>query len=136
MGYVRKVRPVKLIFDDEEYAGLEIRMKPMPLGEFLGLYDQVHEIEDDDKSGSFESVIRGTADKLVGWNLENEDGTPVPATFEGLLEQDLVFVRDIISGYKSALFGVDSPLSQDSNSGSQLEEVSIPMEILSESHAS
>ncbi|MGH7774463.1 MAG: hypothetical protein ACREQA_19745 [Candidatus Binatia bacterium] len=132
MGYVRKAPVVKLIFSGEEYEGLEIRMKSMPLGDFLDLDSQVRDTGDDN-SEAFENVIKRVASKLISWNLVQEDQTPIPATFEGLLEQDLVFVRDILDAYRVSLFGVDTPLPSSSDSGRQLEEELIPMETLSKS---
>lgn len=146
MGYVRKAPIVNLVFDDEEYEGLEIRMKSMPLGEFIEM-DQKLQDADDDRDGktqnanghrdeAFSTTMKKLSDKLVSWNLEREDRTPVPATYDGLLEQDLVFVRDILHAYKVSLFGVDNPLPEGSSDGETFPEASIPMETLSPSQAS
>lgn len=132
MGYVRKTPVIKLMFDDEEYEGLEIRMESMPLGEFL----EIDKLSQDDGHDAFRKMIEQLASHLRDWNLEEENGTPVPANLEGLKKQDLVFVRAIVNGYRGALFGVGNPLPQKSSNGDQSQEALIPMETLSPSQAS
>lgn len=103
MGYRRKraEQPIyRLVFADAELAGLEVDCQPAPLGvvqdftklaEFVGTPAQ--------ELAATTMVLETFARSLVAWNLEDEDGTPVPATIEGLLTQDTPFVMQIIEAW-------------------------------------
>jgi hypothetical protein len=103
MGYRRKraEQPIyRLVFADDELAGLEVDCRPAPLGvvqdftklaEFVGTRAQ--------ELAATAMVLETFGQSLVGWNLEDEDGTPVPATIEGLLAQDTPFVMRIIEAW-------------------------------------
>ena len=70
---------------------------------------------------------------LVEWNLEEEDGTPIPCTPDGLLAQEYELVIAIINAWVSAVHNVSPSLKERSNDGMRSVVESIPMETLSES---
>jgi hypothetical protein len=125
MGYQRKV--YRLVFDDPEMDGLEVRAKSVSLGAMRKAADS------DDEFLMMELFAKA----LVSWNLE-DDGEPVPATLEGLEDQDPEFVTAIITAWTGTISGVPdaSPLGGGSDSGRRSLEASIPMETLSPSRAS
>lgn len=125
MGYQRKI--YKLVFDDPEMNGLEVRARSVSIGAMR----KVQETND-------EFLMMELFSKaLVSWNLE-DDGVPVPATLEGLQDQDADLVLAIVGAWMGTIAGVPdaSPLDDASNSGKPSLEASIPMEPLSASQAS
>lgn len=130
MGYVRQKKIYKLVFADEEYNGLEVRTTGVPLGKFLEMSELANQAKESpgQANDSAKSLIENFATALVDWNLENEDGSPVPATADGLYQQDFDFVLSLISAWMEAIAQVPGPLGQTSNSGEQSLEASLPME--------
>lgn len=141
MGYVRKRKLYRLVFDDEELAGLEVVTKASS----VDAYEQIsllanrkpgHLTEDDlDKTGH---LYREFAKVLVSWNLEEHEDpfdessplVPVPATVGGLMAQDLPFVLTIILAWMDA---VASALAGSAPTQEDLAELEagLPMEPLS-----
>ena len=135
MGYRRQTKTYKLVFRDEEFDGLEVRAKSMPLGVFLDMEAAAFEADRGSKEKGLE-MMQYFSDVLTSWNVEDEKGNPVPTTVDGLLTQDFDFVQEIIATWKLAMIGVDAPLRQNSPGGEQFQEGLIPMETWSEGQAS
>lgn len=149
MGYRAKPRVFRLEFEDRD--GLEVRAESRSLGELLRLGDDALEraagLDADTlmKMGAGALSREATAvmaaglesflGAVVSWNLEYTDGTPVPATVEGVMAlADPGLVFEMVTGWQSALQAVSSgPLPQTSNGGNPSVEVSIPMAPLSAS---
>lgn len=75
------------------------------------------------------------ADNLVSWNLEDEDGNPVPTTYEGICSLETRFAKKLLNAWRDAMTAVDNPLHSGSTSGGPSRkaaplELSIPMETL------
>lgn len=147
VGYTPKRRTFVLEFDDPEFDGLEVRARAVPVGQFLdivGLADAVDaggfgELTQEQTVQAFTAtanLLSSFADVLVDWNVENEDGSPVPATLEGLRQQEFTFVMQIIRAWMAVAAGASDPLGPASNDGAQSVEVFLPMETLSASQAS
>lgn len=146
MGY-RRAKPIYVLkFDDPELEGLEVRASGASIGQLMELLDlarfatgQKFGVEDvKELDGLFDLF----ASKLISWNLEDEEGTPV--TFEPigeetaveakariLRDQDLMFGLDLVLAWVGAVIGVSGPLDQPSTDGTPLAVASIPMETLS-----
>lgn len=132
MGY-KRTKTYRLVFEDPEFEGLEVRAKSVPTGSFL----KITELMDLGGSEGFTSddmdKIRdlfGTfAGALIDWNLEDDDDQPVPATLDGLLSQDLDFVLQIIKAWMEAVTTPPESLGKGSPSGVQFPEGSIPMAV-------
>lgn len=140
MGYRRERRIIRLVFEDEELAGLEVRARSVSLGRMLDLLDLADRAKEQDRQ-AIEHIFRMFADALESWNLEDENDTPVPLTYEGLLGQDTDFVMDLVLAWKDGVAGIRVPLDQPSSDGSASQttagaELLIPMEPLSASLAS
>jgi len=139
MGYKRRKTIYRLVFEDEEFDGLEVRAYAPPLG-FLERAMKMGALSgrpaDDlspDEIELLNGLFTGFANYLVSWNLEEDDGKPVPATLEGLRAQDLSFVFQIIDAWLNSVGEVASPLGRSSNAGLQSLVASLPMEPLSSS---
>lgn len=131
MGFKAKATILKLKFVDEEYEGLEIRAKSPSMGTFL----EIAELADVDVTSAdaedvaavlklFEHFI----DSVKDWNLEDDDGVPVPKTVDGLKSLDIDFVMDLVGAWMDGLKGLSPGLPQPSGSGQPSLEASIPME--------
>jgi hypothetical protein len=140
VGYRRTRNIYKLTFADGEFEGLEVRAHSLPTGQFLdlaGLADLADSKKfSKDDIGKLEGLFQGFAKALVSWNLEEEDGTPIPATLEGVKGQEIEFILTLIMEWMGTIGGISDPLASRSTSGETSLELSIPMEIRSGSQQS
>jgi hypothetical protein len=152
VGFTPKRKQYNLKFENEDYNGLEVSMTGSSLGEVLdsmnigalmGEADQLridaqNAVTPDDLkaiaakaarvSDATDRFYRDFASHLVKWNVEEPPGTPVPANYEGVKTQELTFIADILTSWRTAVQGVEPDLSQPSNDGARSLEGSIPME--------
>lgn len=143
MGFKPPRKVYRLLFADEDMAGLEVRARSMRLGQMMELLDLM-ELADrpltaEDKP-KVHQLFATFAKALVSWNVEDDEedgGQPVPATLDGLYSQEQGFVIAIIKAWTEAVAAVPPPLPQPSSGGvpSAL-EASIPMAPLSPSPVS
>lgn len=125
MGYKRKGNTFTLVFDDSEYAGLEIEAKSLAFGDFLDVSTRFSkaDLTGDDIS----SVLAAFANSLVRWNLEDDSDQPVPATVEGVRSLDLPFILAVVSAWINGIAGTPGDLGKDSPSGDNSPEASMQM---------
>jgi hypothetical protein len=138
MGYKRERRVYRLVFDDPEFEGLEVRARSIPIRDLKRLMALDTESDSKgDRAAAITEMMFSFAEALVSWNMEDDNG-PVPPTLESIEAEDADFMMMIIGQWLSVISRVDdaSPLPATSGSGSQSLEVSIPMEPLSRSQAS
>jgi hypothetical protein len=132
VGFKRNPKIYRLKWEDGDYAGLEVNIRSLNMGQLLEAKSG--------KSASGKDGLEGTvellADRILDWNLENEDGTPVPATLEAMKGEDDDLILDIINRWMEAVSGVQAPLDATSPSGEISQVASIPTEALSPSLAS
>lgn len=140
MGYRKGRRVYCITYEDHE--GLEVRAHSAPVGFFSKVMSLA---ELDGKSSinltaedikSVDDVFDGFVKHLIAWNLEDEDGAPVPCTREGLDTLELPFALELIQGWMEGTMGVSAPLGDASSSGRPSLEASLPMEPLSTSRVS
>ncbi|MGR6923083.1 hypothetical protein ACU635_53265 [[Actinomadura] parvosata] len=134
MGYKRPTKVYKLVFaEDDDMAGLEVRARSMSTGALLDMAPlldlKLSASPTAEEMESIAELLEKFAQVLVSWNLEDEDGQPVPATLEGLLDQDIDFVIRIIMAWADAISGVPAPLPQTSPDGEPSLAASIPMDV-------
>lgn len=137
-GYRHKAKTYTLTFDD--YPGLKVVTKSTSVGvlsrmmrlavEFGGIGTDDLTAEDVDR---MDELFAGFAKALVSWNLEDENGTPVPTTVEGVRDQDFDFILSIIMSWADAVSDTPGDLGKGSNSGPLFPEGSLPMAPLSPS---
>lgn len=126
MGYRRKSKTYRIIWDEGEYEGLEIRMKSLSVGEMLELGSAT-------EGGVYENLVKPFTDHLISWNLEDENGKPVPATSKGVGEQDMDLVVAAAMKWMSAMTDVQPDLKETSPSGEISLEDELNLESLSKS---
>lgn len=124
MGYVRKQKIYRLVFENGDLAGFVARVKSCSFGAII------------DAGTDLEANTALLADCLVDWNLERADGSPVPCDLENLRAQDPPLINALIKAFSDAVFSVNDPLAQSSPAGPPSVEASLPMEPLSASRAS
>jgi hypothetical protein len=133
VGYKRNPRIYRLIFEDGEYSGLIVRVRSMPLGQFLEIAALADASNHSD--GEVEKLFKAFAGALVDWNLETDgpegETWPVPADLDGLYDQDLEFGLFLIGEWVRAIGGVPDPLAGSSTSGGTSPVASLPMEVSS-----
>jgi len=119
---------IRLVFDDERYAGLVVRARSMSIGDYLE-FQALSARAEETVSGSRE-MLSVFADRIVSWNIADpETGSPVPATLDGLLTLEPNFVLDMIRAWRAAMTGVTKDQGKGSGSGETSPELSVPMEL-------
>lgn len=108
MGYRRQRRVLHLVFaEPSAYAGLEVKVRAMSFGDFYAY------------TGLERDQQEMLAEHLVSWNVEDEDGTPVPATLEGIRSREVDEIKAIKRAWTDAMTEVPEgdPLALSSTSG-------------------
>jgi hypothetical protein len=136
MGFKKVSTVLRLKFEDAAMTGLEVLAKSVPTGDFLDLMEAAGKMDltsqdfDPEDLKAVRVLIEGFAKALVSWNLEDEDGQPVPATLQGVRDQELDFLLPIVTAWMDAVAGVSASLGKASGSGGTSLEAAIPMEAL------
>jgi hypothetical protein len=129
MGYVPRRTLYKLDFSETEHAGLEVVTRSASMAALLDIMTLADEVE----SAGVKKAGRADLDRLFAlfdevlhdWNVETEDGEPVPPTMEGLLSQDPSFVMTVITAWGQAMTRAPADLGKGSGSGG-ISEVTPP----------
>lgn len=127
MGYRPKRKIYTLEFDGEEYEGLEVKIRGLNTGQVM----DIDTARQDGGDAAIVAMLQLMADQLVEWNVEDDDGAPVPTTFEGVRSLDIDFNWAIIDAWQNAAAGVPAPLESASTSTAPSLVASIPTETLS-----
>ena len=134
----RERKLYQLTFDDPELDGFECVMSGVSLDRFIEISALAAELET--PAGrtreNIEAQFTTLAASLVEWNLDDEDGNPVPCDYDGLADQDFDFVMAIMLGWMKAISQVSVPLDSGSSSGETSPEASLGLASLSRSRAS
>jgi hypothetical protein len=130
-GYKRNRKIYKLVFDEStDYPGLEVQVRTLSLGQLLDARSRA-----DDEDGT-KRMVDLFAERLISWNLEDEADQPVPATLDGIRDQDDDLILALIARWQEAMRGVPAPLDGASPSGETTAAESRLAELPSESLAS
>lgn len=129
MGH-RRIPTIYTFDQIPDEDGLIVRMKSIRFGKLRRLIA----LTDDDSADemAIEEIVQLMAESLVSWNLEDENGVPVPANAEGLDDQDLDFIMKIVDAWTSRLTGSDGPgdLGKGSTDGGKFPGQPLTMEAL------
>lgn len=153
MGYQRPILCIK--FEGPEVGdldGLEVMCRRMSVGHIENLQalaQTTPDMEDPENFARFNRIIKILADHLVSWNLEDENGIPVPlvgfvedeqgkkvldkdgsplrVAVQSLRRLDFPFIMGLAQGWMAQAIGVTPPLSTPSRDGEPFLEGSIPM---------
>lgn len=134
MGFRPQRTHYRLKFEDPAYAGLEVVTGSASMRSFTQIA-KVAALDptkiDADSMSQVDVAFRAFGAVLISWNLESESGQPVPATVEGLYDQELPFVLTLFKSWAEAIASVPGPLPQTSSAGNRALEESMSMEPLS-----
>lgn len=123
MGFKKVPTIHTLTFEGTEYEGLEVRMKSTSVGKMRSMLTLLGGSDDEGDEGSslafVDSVIDMLVEYMVSWNMEEEDGTPIPADAEGLSDQELPFLLMLSERYLDQLTGPGPELGKGSPAGQQ-----------------
>lgn len=134
MGFKVERKILNLRFED--YDGMEVRARTVAFGQLLDVSEQAETLRTDGKMDKVRGFLALFTSRLESWNLEDEDGSSIPASEAGLLSLDTDMGLAILLGWFDAMTAVAPSLGKDSTSGPRFPEGSIPMERLSASQAS
>jgi hypothetical protein len=109
MGFQFKAPRVNVAFEEgHEYHGLEVSLRKLNLQEFLDI-NGIGEVKDMHAGHQLKTM----GEKLIAWNLEDEQGQPVPPTSDAVLLQDKDLMIAICSAWLDALRGVSGPFGAE-----------------------
>jgi hypothetical protein len=100
-GFRPKRAPMKLDFTGGEYAGLEITIRSVP----MSVMQDVAATASSNDAAAFRHIAATFAYAVESWNVEDDDGNPVPADLDGLMSQDPRFVMAVIKTWTEAQYG-------------------------------
>lgn len=129
MGY-RKVPTIYTLDDVKDEPGLIVRMKAIKVGKLRKLMRVISVEEDKMTPEMIDEIFKLLLDGLVSWNLEDEQGSPVPTTMDGVDELELTTVMAILNEWLENMTGVDDELGKDSTSGATFPGRPLTMEAL------
>lgn len=133
MGYRPPTTIYRLEFEGEEYAGLEVRMRAAKLGVILDAQDLASISPDQLTAADAERItdeLTSLADHLVSWNVEYDDGEPVPPDLKGLRFLEMPLVARIFLAWQRAMTDVTPPLPFGSPPSRPPDVLAMPMESL------
>ncbi len=134
MGYKHQIPRINITFPEgHDYHGCEVTLRRLKTGEWLDITGLGGGDADKPTVRHVGDQLLTMADKLISWNLEDEDGTPVPTTVEAVLEQDQALMLAILGQWIDGIAGVSAPLEPSSTDGDPSQVASIPTETLSSS---
>jgi hypothetical protein len=126
MGFKRDPKQYRLKWaEGHEFYGLEVTMRSLPINEFLQMTELTTKDATDVRAA--QELFRTFGSALLDWNLEDEKDEPVPATYDGVIAQDLDFIMAIVMAWMTALSEVAPPLPQSSDAGNLPSVASLPM---------
>lgn len=146
----RPGRVYRLVFSDTDPVLPEvvIRIKSLSIAQFLDVQQLATAADrgrdetnaDPDRLKHVAAAVKALAvilvERIVNWNIEEDNGTPVPVTEDEVLALDPEAFMKIVEEWLDAVAGVSDPLPSTSSDGPSLEELSMPMETLSASPSS
>jgi hypothetical protein len=130
VGFTVPRKIFKLVFAEEDLVGMEVRARSIPLGDFLRVTELAEYAEN--ASGvealtKISELFSSFVFALESWNLQTEDGDPIPASVDGLYRLDFDLAMSIIMAWLGAMSAVPDPLAGRSSDGGRSLEASIPM---------
>lgn len=126
MGFKVPKRTALLVFEGE-YAGAEVRCRlDVPISLYLDYMGMDASSRDSIQAG----YGRWGEEVLIEWNLEDDDGQPLPATGGGFLSLPPRLAGLIVQHWLESAAEVPAPLGGTSTNGVSSEVPSIPMAAL------
>ena len=126
MGYRKKSTVHTLEF--KQYEGLVIRMKGLKIGKMRRVLRALD--EDKETLALVDEMVTFVTEGLVSWNLEDEDGNPLPVDREQVEDLEFDMLSTILGDWLGKMTGPDEELGKDSSSGEKFPGQPLTMEAL------
>lgn len=129
MGY-RRIPTIYTLDSIKGEDGLIVRMKAIKLGKLRRLMQLTADESADDTSVG--EILDLFQESLVSWNLEGEDGVPIPITKEGVDDQEIEPIMKIVEAWMDRMTGTEgkNDLGKGSTSGEKFPGQPLTMEAL------
>lgn len=125
-GFRRKRKVFKLEF--EEYDGLEVQVRSVPIRKLLDILQLADAMTGKPTQEQVNGLFGWFADRIISWTYQDEDGNPLPATLETLLDDDFDFVLMMVMAWVKAVSAIAIPTVEAAGpGGGDPVEASIPM---------
>lgn len=126
MGFKIPHKTARLVFEGDEFEGCEVNVSLEMTFAAQQHLDELKEAKD------FETLMGFIAETAVtSWNLEDDDGKPLPVNVESFMAMPGWFGLAILNGWGAAIEKageVTAPLGKPSTNGSSPEEPNATME--------
>jgi hypothetical protein len=123
MGYKVQRTGYKVAIEDR--PGLELTIRPMSVDQILEFTELAESVSDLDMDNpgieeikAFRKVLTEFAELIEAWNLEEDDDTPIPATWDGFKTLGLPFAMELMQASIQAITQAPPPLPGASPTGS------------------
>jgi hypothetical protein len=122
-GYRIPERTARISFSGTDYDGAEIEVRlSVTFGQFIGLRAAAQGEDQEGMARLFGDNV------LMTWNLEDNNGDPIPANGDGMLAIPLSLTNLVVQHWVEQVAGVPDPLSVPSGDLSTLAAASTGME--------
>lgn len=129
-GYKRQRKVLKLVFEDPDMEGLVVRARSTSVRKFLDIQAMADQAEGGKGAAEqMEALFTSFADVVIDWNLQEDDGTPVPVSAVALLDEDFDFAFAMVTAWLEAVAGVTKGLGKESTPAATLPAESTLSEI-------
>jgi len=121
-GFRLPERTALINFQGTDYDGAEIQIRlSVTFAQFIELRESAQGEDQEGMARLFGQNV------LMDWNLEDDDGQPIPADGDGMLAIPLELTNLIVQHWVEAVSGVPAPLEPQSSDFSTLEAASTAM---------
>ena len=111
-----------ITFEDTDYDGAEIQLRlSVSFAQFIALREAAQGEDQEGMARLFGENV------LMEWNLEDDDGKPIPANGDGMLAIPMALTNLVVQHWVEAVSGVSAPLEQPSGDISTLAAASTAM---------
>ena len=108
-GFRIPEKTARITFDGTDYDGAEILIRlNVSFAQFIALREAAQHDNQEGMARLFGETV------LVGWNLEDASGAPVPANGDGMLQIPLALTNLVVQHWVEAVAAVPAPLSETS----------------------
>jgi hypothetical protein len=122
-GFRLPERTARITFEGTDYDGAEIRVRlSVSFAQFIALRESAQGEDQERMARLFGETV------LMDWNLEDDEGRPMPADADGMLAIPLDLANLVVQHWVEEVAGVPAPLSETSGDIDTLAAASTAME--------
>ena len=108
-GFRLPERTARITFEGTDYDGAEIRVRlSVTFAQFIALRESAQGEDQEGMARLFGENV------LMDWNLEDADGTPIPANGDGMMALPLDLTNRVVQHWVEAVAEVPAPLAPPS----------------------